>query len=405
MKSGKILNLILIFTSLGITNQMSTPVASTTIQAVSASTVPLKFNRIKLISVESETISITWDTNNAVKQTHFNVTIASFNGVESIQSESEAAVLRGLLPDVEYEITISTTTCGQQQAISRNVRTAATVLQVSTRITNVAFTTELENKNSKKYKEFEKNFTDDLVSGFSEDLQELYKNRKVTIVISSIREGSVLVDFTVAVSTNVTITTGSVEVALTESLNNSKQFVADLQNTSIVDRNSCQPGLNDCSGNGTCIRQNATYTCQCNAGFRDNSPNVPGRICEDIDECQTGNNTCSDLANCTNTPGNFSCSCFQGTEDINPANPGTQCKGAAQVTTLAPSTSQTVPTVQTPSDNSGFKVAVIVLGCLLGGGLLLILAIGLAMFCTKRHSGQYFMDGSNLRQKFNYKNI
>lgn len=45
-------------------------------------------------------------------------------------------------------------------------------------------------------------------------------------------------------------------------------------------RNSCQPGLNDCTQNATCTAEGATYSCQCNEGFTDNSPQVPGRVCQ-----------------------------------------------------------------------------------------------------------------------------
>lgn len=47
-----------------------------------------------------------------------------------------------------------------------------------------------------------------------------------------------------------------------------------------VARNSCQPGLNDCSQHATCTAEGASYSCQCNKGFTDNSPQVPGRVCQ-----------------------------------------------------------------------------------------------------------------------------
>ncbi|XP_048459149.1 protein jagged-2-like [Rhincodon typus] len=541
-----------------------------------------------------------------------------------METQEKAAELRNLRPDVEYRIIIQTTTCGQMQSLTRTVRTVAIVLEVSTRITNVQFDRDLEDKQSQTFKDFERNFIADLVRGFNENFRELHGRGRLRIEINSIRSGSILVNFTVAVSTNVTAPTATVSDVLTTSLNTSERFNVDLQNTSITERDSCQPGLNDCSGNGTCIRLNATYTCQCNVGFNDTSPSTPGRICEDIDECQTGNSTCSALASCTNTPGNFTCSCLAGTMDTNPANPGTQCEdidecqtgnstcsalatctntpgnftcsclagtmdtnpanpgtqckdidecrtgnntcsdlavctntpgnfscscfqgildskpsspgtqcndpndcftnedpcalfqcltnndcptrrmfktiiilksknftndlrnpaseaflnlsseirnavvqpvqtalqdntfnitifgfqngsvvanilsslnnasnitdatlqmaivaairtvdsqatvnvtGTPQVTTLAPTTSQTVSTLQAPADNSGFRVAVIVLGVILGVALLLILAGILAMVCMKRKSGQYLISGSDMLQRYNYANM
>ncbi|XP_038657365.1 transmembrane matrix receptor MUP-4-like [Scyliorhinus canicula] len=245
--------------------------------------------------------------------------------IKEIETEQKAAEFNGLIPGVEYQILISITTCGQLQTIEIQVRTVAAVVEVTVRITNVLFTPELKDKNSQQYKDFVQEFIDNLTKGLSDAIQALFRAGKLSISITSIEEGSVVVNFSVAVSTNVTVPVSDVKESVSDSLKNSSQFVIDAQNTTISDRDSCQPGLNDCSVNGTCIRQNATYTCQCNDGFTDTSPSVPGRKCEDIDECQTGNNTCSDLAVCTNTPGSFSCRCFQGIVDNNPANPGTQC--------------------------------------------------------------------------------
>ncbi|GCC36322.1 hypothetical protein chiPu_0014816 [Chiloscyllium punctatum] len=521
-------------TSTTVTTTDPTTTTATSTKVTTGLCEPLNFIRINLISVQSEAISITWDTNNVMKQLTFSVTITAVQlntDGKRKETEEKSAEFNDLKPDIEYHITIETTTCGQLQSITRRVRTIAVVLKVSTRITNVQFEQDLEDKQSKKFKDFERNFTADLVRGFNENFKELYERGSLRIKINSIRNGSVLVDFEVAVSTNVTAPIATVSDVLTKSLNTSEMFNVDLQNTSIVERDSCQPGLNDCSANGTCIRLNATYTCQCNAGFSDTSPNTPGRICEDIDECQTGNHTCSDLAVCTNTPGNFTCGCFQGILDSKPSNPGTQCKdpnncftnedpcavfqcltnnscpsrrmlktiitlksktftndlrnpgseaysslsseirnavvspvrttlqdntfnitifgfqngsvvanilsslnntsitaatlqmaiasavrtidpqasvnvtGTLQVTTLAPTMSQTVSTLQTPADNSGFKVAVIVLGVILGVALLLIVAITLAMVCMKRKSGQYLISSSDMLQRFNYTNM
>lgn len=49
---------------------------------------------------------------------------------------------------------------------------------------------------------------------------------------------------------------------------------------STVARNSCQPGLNDCDQNAACTAEGATYSCRCNKGFTDKSPQVPGRVCQ-----------------------------------------------------------------------------------------------------------------------------
>ncbi|GCB79174.1 hypothetical protein scyTo_0019501 [Scyliorhinus torazame] len=111
---------------------------------------------------------------------------------------------------------------------------AASVLEVSTKIRNVEFTQELGNRESNQFQEFEKNFTADVVNGFSKTFQDSYQNGQIKINVTSIENGCILVNFTVAVSTNVSVTTASIREALIESLNNSQKFDVDLQNTTIV---------------------------------------------------------------------------------------------------------------------------------------------------------------------------
>ena len=44
------------------------------------------------------------------------------------------------------------------------------------------------------------------------------------------------------------------------------------------ERNRCSS--NPCGDNGSCVNENASYRCNCNAGFQ-----FDGNTCHDIDEC------------------------------------------------------------------------------------------------------------------------
>ncbi|XP_063210997.1 uncharacterized protein LOC134524740 [Chroicocephalus ridibundus] len=100
------------------------------------------------------------------------------------------------------------------------------------------------------------------------------------IVINSIRNGSVIVLFDVVLDTGENITKPQISDAFTDALNMSTVLQVDLKKTVIEARNSCQPGLNDCSQHATCTAEGASYSCQCNKGFTDSSPQVPGRVCQ-----------------------------------------------------------------------------------------------------------------------------
>ncbi|XP_067849438.1 uromodulin-like 1, partial [Heptranchias perlo] len=339
------------------TTPTSTITTATTMTS-DASCVPVRFIRMNLIRVKSVEIAISWDTNNGFNRARYEVTLFRADiKISTITTNKKKAVFRDLMPDVEYQVFILVITCNQRESIRRTIRTRSKVLGTTTRIKNKNFLPEFRDKNSQEYKQFTENFIKDLLSRLKSKFLDLFNRGKMRIVVLLLEPGSVTVKFDIVFSAEENVTIPEVKETFVDSLNRSQEFDIDLENTTIVDRDSCQPGLNDCSGNGTCIRLNATYTCQCNAGFTDTSPNTPGRTCEgrtlsevntalghwvkttfaptdcfylilvsDIDECQTGNNTCSDFAACTNTPGNYSCGCFQGILDINPANPGTQCR-------------------------------------------------------------------------------
>ncbi|XP_059505973.1 uncharacterized protein LOC132210412, partial [Stegostoma tigrinum] len=288
---------------------------------------PTRFVRINLIRVASREISISWDASNAFTLTVYEVILSSAIRQElPFTTNKKKAVFRNLLPDVEYNILVLVKSCSQQQSIQRRIRTRAKVLNARTRIRNRAFVPQLLDRTSRIYKQFVNNFIQDLLRRVTLRFLSLYNRNLLRIVIIRLTPGSVTVDFNIALSLNENVTLRETAEIFAKSLNTSTEFDIDITNTNIAERDSCQPEFNDCSDNGTCTRQNSTYTCQCNTGFNDTSPNVPGRICEDIDECQTGKDTCSALATCTNTPGNFTCNCLAGTIDTDPANPGAQCK-------------------------------------------------------------------------------
>ncbi|XP_041067688.1 cell wall protein DAN4-like [Carcharodon carcharias] len=301
-------------------------IATTTATSL-ASCVPVRFIRMNLIRVSSAEISVSWDTNNVLAAALYEVTFFRANTkMSQFTTSTRKAVFKKLLPDVEYQVVVLVETCNQQQTIGRRIRTRAKVLSARTRVRNRTFLPDFRDEESQLYKQFVNNFIQDLLSGVARRFRVLYDLGRLRIVVNRLTPGSVNIDFDIVLSTDENVTLSETREKIVDSLNRSTEFDIDLGNTTIAERDSCLSGLNDCSVHGTCIRQNTTYTCQCNTGFRDTSPSVPGRICEDIDECQSGNNTCSQLAVCMNTPGNFSCSCLEGTIDINLANPGTQCR-------------------------------------------------------------------------------
>ncbi|NXV76167.1 UROL1 protein, partial [Atlantisia rogersi] len=210
--------------------------------------------------------------------------IVRLSGGSTVQEERRlnetSTAFENLLSDSEYQISVDVSTCSKNISSSLTVRTAAEVLNGTTRITNKPFIPEYQNKSSTAFKDFEMKFIEEIKKHLPQKILELIKEKKMRIVINSIKNGSVIVFFNIVLNVGENITTPEISDAFIEALNMSTVLKADLKKTVIEARNSCQPGLNDCSQNATCTPEGASYSCQCNQGFTDNSPQVPGRVCQ-----------------------------------------------------------------------------------------------------------------------------
>ncbi|NXF41660.1 UROL1 protein, partial [Nyctibius bracteatus] len=191
-----------------------------------------------------------------------------------------STAFENLLSDHEYQISVDVSTCSKNISTSLTVRTAADIFNGTTRITNEVFNPEYKNKSSTAFKDFETKFIKEIEKHLPQKILELIKGKKMRIVINSIENGSVIVDFDIVLDAGENITKTEISDAFTEALNMSTVLTADLKKTVIEARNSCQPGLNGCSQHATCAAEGASYSCQCNNGFTDSSPEVPGRVCQ-----------------------------------------------------------------------------------------------------------------------------
>ncbi|NXQ80760.1 UROL1 protein, partial [Nyctibius grandis] len=191
-----------------------------------------------------------------------------------------STAFENLLSDHEYQISVDVSTCSKNISTSLTVRTAADVFNGTTRITNEVFNPEYKNKSSTAFKDFETKFIKEIEKHLPQKILELIKGKKMRIVINSIENGSVIVAFDIVLDAGENITKPEISDVFTESLNMSTVLTADLKKTVIEARNSCQPGLNGCSQHATCTAEGASYSCQCNNGFIDSSPEVPGRVCQ-----------------------------------------------------------------------------------------------------------------------------
>ncbi|NXQ98121.1 UROL1 protein, partial [Sagittarius serpentarius] len=227
----------------------------------------------------STMIQFSWKPQGGTRDSPYRVRL--WGGSEEMKRNlNETSIaFENLLSDREYQISVDVSTCSKNVSTSLTVRTAAEVFSGTTRITNEVFIPEYQNKSSTGFKHFEAKFIMEIVKHLPQKILEL-NGKKMRIVITSIKNGSVIVLFNIVLDVGENITKTEISDAFTEALNMSTVLKADLKRTVIEARNSCQPGLNDCSQHATCTAEGASYSCQCNKGFTDNSPQVPGRVCQ-----------------------------------------------------------------------------------------------------------------------------
>ncbi|NXI64772.1 UROL1 protein, partial [Anseranas semipalmata] len=230
----------------------------------------------------STTIQFSWKPQGGTRDSPYRVRLwEGSRELENRNINETRTAFESLLSDHEYRISVDVLTCSENVSTSLTVRTAAKVFSGTTRITNEDFKPEYQNKSSKAFQDFKTEFIMEIKVHLPNDILKLIEERKMRIVINSIKNGSVIVFFSIVLDVGENITKTEISDAFTKALNMSTVLKADLKKTVIEARNSCQPGLNDCSQHATCTAEGASYSCQCNKGFTDNSPQVPGRVCQE----------------------------------------------------------------------------------------------------------------------------
>ncbi|NWU83533.1 UROL1 protein, partial [Onychorhynchus coronatus] len=229
----------------------------------------------------SKMIQFSWKPQGGTGDSPYTVLLQGKSGeMEKKILNGTSTAFENLLSGHQYQISVDVSTCSKNVSTSLTVQTAAEVYSGTTRITNKEFKPEYQNKSSREFQEFETKFIAEITKHLPQEIQELKNGTKMRIVINSIKNGSVIVLFDIVLDAGQNITEPEISDAFTEALNMSTEFEVDPQRTVIEARNSCQPDLNDCSQNAACAAEGATYSCQCKEGFTDNSPQVPGRVCQ-----------------------------------------------------------------------------------------------------------------------------
>uniref|UniRef100_UPI00398F7401 uromodulin-like 1 isoform X2 n=1 Tax=Pristiophorus japonicus TaxID=55135 RepID=UPI00398F7401 len=257
--------------------------ASSSTQMSTVACVPSSITSLVAFNVTSNSLTVIWEADATTDQM-FVVQLWKDNGiVVNAKTEERSWTESNLETGVLYTVRVISRLCGKEsKAKVQEVKTAALILGGRTRITNLMFSEGLRNSSSHKFKTFTAQFITQILKSLPEYTAKLFASGKVKIVIKSLWEGSVKVDFQVVFDEEMVANVSEITMDLVSSLKNSSVFRFDPDSTDISDYNECiSLDDNDCSLNAECINLEGSYTCRCSDSFVDVNPVRPGRNCRD----------------------------------------------------------------------------------------------------------------------------
>ncbi|PKU35447.1 cell wall protein dan4-like isoform x3 [Limosa lapponica baueri] len=310
-----------------------------------------------------------------------------WGGSREVQNRSlyeTSIAFENLLSDNEYQISVDVSTCSKNVSTSLTVRTAAEVFNGTTRITNNVFIPEYQNKSSTAFKDFETKFIKEIEKHLPQRILELIKGEKMRIVINSIRNGSVIVHFNIVLDVGENITKPEISDAFTDALNMSTVLQADLTKTVIEDYQTfaCSVLLKSQTFNHTLYNSDSE-------GYKTTSESIKTEVVREMRIKLKDDHF--DIIMLGFRPGSviaYFISLLQNQEPIDVTIIQAHLNQILK-SKFGDQTEVTVKSLTAQSStgkSSSWKVAVIVLGVLLGVALVLILLVSLVYIYMKKRS-------------------
>ncbi|KAK2879824.1 hypothetical protein Q8A73_023636 [Channa argus] len=240
---------------------------------------PSSITRLESANVTETSFCVHWSSPFHTQQT-YRVVLSRGSEVIQFWDVTETKMEFGKLqPGALYNVAVTPQACGNHRfTLYLPVKTDAQSLDVTTRITNIQFSADLQNTSSQAYRNLSEGILEQIYQSLSPEMKTLIDLGLLRIKIRGFSPGSVVVTFTIISVPSQDIT--NVSTAVLHSLMNSSQYTVDENSTSISDFNECDSEGNDCSPWATCKNEKGSYTCICLDGFIDNNPVRPGRACQ-----------------------------------------------------------------------------------------------------------------------------
>ncbi|XP_072441824.1 uromodulin-like 1 isoform X2 [Chiloscyllium punctatum] len=243
---------------------------------------PPSIGSLIAFNVTSKGLSVIWETDAPINQ-EFIVQLWKDNHVLIVAKTKERNwIVSNLEAGVLYTVRVVSELCGKEgKGKVQEVKTGARIMGGRTSITNLRFNEALKNSSSDKFKNFTAKFITQMLKHLPESTADLLNSGKVKIVIKSLWEGSVNVDFQLIFDEEIT-NVSEIIMDIVASLKDNSVFSFDPESTHISDYNECASlDDNDCSLKAKCINTEGSYTCSCLDSFVDANPARPGRNCRE----------------------------------------------------------------------------------------------------------------------------
>ncbi|XP_012882799.1 PREDICTED: uromodulin-like 1 [Dipodomys ordii] len=240
---------------------------------------PGSVTRVTVSNVSSTGFHLQWAADPAPLPT-FHLSLVPARGpAVSVDTQNTSVALSGLEPGVLHLVQITARACGKEGTrTDLKVRTAAQKLRGKVRIANVRYSEALGNASSQEHRDFVGRFLSTVREPLPAMLRQHMDAGGIRLNITSITNGSVVVDFTLLVIADVDIR--EVSAAFLSALHNASRLEVVRGDPFIQDFDECASMEHDCVPGTACHNTFGSFACSCAGGASNFHVEFSGRPCE-----------------------------------------------------------------------------------------------------------------------------
>ncbi|XP_008051049.1 uromodulin-like 1 isoform X2 [Carlito syrichta] len=239
---------------------------------------PVSIGKITISNVTSTSFHLAWAADLVLSPT-FQLSLMALQGPVMVETYNTSMSLSGLEPGILHLVDIVARVCGKESARARlKVRTAAQKLSGRVRLANIRYLESFRNTSSQEYRDFLELFFRMVRGSLPATLLQDMDAGGIRMEVTSITNGSVVVEFHLLIVADVDIQ--EVSAGFLAAFQDTTLLEVIRGDTFIWDYNECERKEDDCVPGTSCRNTFGAFTCSCEGG----APNFPveysGRLCE-----------------------------------------------------------------------------------------------------------------------------